>query len=73
MQTTIADFVISNPANIDAENLGSSDPTLARQAFQSRITYDGIIEDASPTLVYVKNNEAIAWFETNSLKGYSRR
>jgi hypothetical protein len=70
MQTTIADFVISNPANITAENLGSSDPTLARQAFQSRVTYDSIESAATPTLVYIKNNQIIAWYEKDAMVGF---
>jgi hypothetical protein len=61
MQTTIADFVLSNPANINAEILGTSDPTLAKQAFEGRITFDVLVEDAEPTMIYVNNNTIIAW------------
>lgn len=70
MQTTIADFVISNPANITVENLGTSDPTLARQAFQSRVTYDSIESAATPTLVYIKNNQIVAWYEKDAMVGF---
>lgn len=67
---TIAEFVISNPANITVENLGTSDPTLARQAFESRVTYDSIESAAAPTLVYIKNNKIIAWYEQDAMVGF---
>lgn len=67
---TIAEFVLSNPANIVAENLGTSDPTLAKQAFEARITFDNIITEADPTLVYINNNTIIAWYEKNAMVGF---
>jgi hypothetical protein len=70
MQTTIADFVLSNPANINAETLGTSDPTLAKQAFEGRITFDTLVEDAEPTMIYVNNNTIIAWYEKNAMVGF---
>jgi hypothetical protein len=70
MQTTIADFVLSNPANINAEILGTSDPTLAKQAFEGRITFDVLVEDAEPTMIYVNNNLIIAWYEKDAMVGF---
>ena len=70
MQTTIADFVLSNPANINAEILGTSDPALAKQAFEGRITFDDIIVDADPTMIYIKNNLIIAWYEKDAMVGF---
>ena len=70
MQTTIADFVLSNPANINAEILGTSDPALAKQAFEGRITFDTLVEDAEPTMVYVNNNLIIAWYEKDAMVGF---
>jgi len=70
MQTTIADFVLSNPANITAETLGTSDPALAKQAFEGRITFDDIIADADPTMIYIKNSLIIAWYEKNAMVGF---
>ena len=70
MQTTIADFVLSNPANITAEILGTSDPTLAKQAFEGRITFDDITTDADPTMIYIKNNLIIAWYEEDAMVGF---
>jgi len=45
MQTTIADFVLSNPANQDVD----------KTTFETGLDFDSIITDAEPTLVYVKN------------------
>ena len=70
MQTTIADFVLSNPANINAEILGTSDPTLAKQAFEGRITFDSVVTDADPTMIYIKDNLIIAWYEKDAMVGY---
>jgi hypothetical protein len=70
MQTTIADFVLSNPANINAEILGTSDPALAKQAFEGRITFDDILTDADPTMIYIKNNSIIAWYEKDAMVGF---
>jgi hypothetical protein len=70
MQTTIADFVLSNPANINAEILGTSDPTLAKQAFEGRIAFDDIKTDTDPTLIYIKDNLIIAWYEKNAMLGF---
>ena len=70
MQTTIANFVISNPANITAEILGTSDPALALQEFQGRITYDEILTITEPTLIYKINNTAIAWYDKNAMIGH---
>ena len=70
MQTTIADFVLSNPTNINAEILGTSDPALAKQAFEGRITFDDILTDADPTMIYIKNNSIIAWYEKDAMVGF---
>jgi len=70
MQTTIADFVLSNPANITAEILGTSDPALAKQAFEGRITFDDITTDADPTMIYIKNSSIIAWYEKDAMVGF---
>jgi hypothetical protein len=70
MQTTIADFVLSNPANINAEILGTSDPTLAKQAFEGRITFDSVVTDADPTMIYIKDNLIIAWYEKDAMVGF---
>ena len=70
MQTTIADFVLSNPVNITAETLGTSDPVLAKQAFEGRITFDDITTDADPTMIYIKNNLIIAWYEKDAMVGF---
>jgi hypothetical protein len=70
MQTTIADFVLSNPTNINAEILGTSDPALAKQAFEGRITFDDILTDADPTMIYIKNNLIIAWYEKDAMVGF---
>jgi hypothetical protein len=67
---TIAEFVLSNPANINAETLGTSDPTLAKQEFEARITYDNIITEADPTMVYINNNTIIAWYEKDAMVGF---
>jgi hypothetical protein len=60
MQTTIADFVLSNPANQDVD----------KTTFETGLDFDSIITDAEPTLVYVKNNIAIAWYEQNAMVGF---
>lgn len=60
MQTTIADFVLSNPANQDVNKI----------TFETGLDFDNIVDDAEPTLVYVKNNIAIAWYETNAMVGF---
>lgn len=60
MQTTIADFVLSNPANQDVD----------KTTFETGLDFDSIIDDAEPTLVYVKNNIAIAWYERNAMVGF---
>lgn len=70
MQTTIADFIISNPANINAEILGNPGPVLARQEFEARITYDTLIEQTDPTLVYAANNSIIAWYDKDAMVGF---
>jgi hypothetical protein len=70
MQTTIADFVLSNPANINAAILGTSDPTLAKQAFEGRITFDSVVTDADPTMIYIKDNLIIAWYEKDAMVGF---
>jgi len=70
MQTTIADFVLSNPANINAAILGTSDTTLAKQAFEGRITFDSVVTDADPTMIYIKDNLIIAWYEKDAMVGY---
>ena len=67
---TIAEFVLSNPANINAETLGTSDPTLSKQEFEARITYDNIITEADPTMVYINNNTIIAWYEKDAMVGF---
>jgi hypothetical protein len=67
---TIAEFVLSNPANINAETLGTGDPTLAKQEFEARITYDNIITEADPTMVYINNNTIIAWYEKDAMVGF---
>jgi hypothetical protein len=70
MQTTIADFVLSNPANINAAILGTSDNALAKQAFEGRITFDSVVTDADPTMIYIKDNLIIAWYEKDAMVGY---
>jgi hypothetical protein len=70
MQTTIADFVLSNPSNINATILGTSDPTFAKQAFEGRITFDSVVTDADPTMIYIKDNLIIAWYEKDAMVGY---
>jgi hypothetical protein len=70
MQTTIADFVLSNPANINAAILGTSDTALAKQAFEGRITFDSVVTDADPTMIYIKDNLIIAWYEKDAMVGY---
>ena len=70
MQTTIADFVLSNPSNINAAILGTSDLTLAKQAFEGRITFDSVVTDADPTMIYIKDNLIIAWYEKDAMVGY---
>jgi hypothetical protein len=60
MQTTIADFVLSNPANQDVD----------KPAFETGLDFDSIVDDADPTLVYVKNDIAIAWYETVAMLGF---
>lgn len=60
MQTTIANFVLSNPSN-------SQD---SREEFESSIDYDEIVTLTSPTLVYIKDSNIIAWYEIQSNIGY---
>ena len=60
MQTTIANFVLSNPSNSD----------LSKEEFESSIDYDEVITVTSPTLVYVKNSNIIAWYEIQSNTGF---
>ena len=60
MQTTIANFVLSNPSNSD----------LSKEEFESSIDYDEVITVTSPTLVYVKNSNIIAWYEIQSNIGF---
>lgn len=60
MQTTIANFVLSNPSNSE----------LSKEEFESSIDYDEVITATSPTLVYVKNSNIIAWYEIQSNTGF---
>lgn len=57
---TIADFFLSNPSN----------NTQSKQDFESDLVYDEILTDASPTLVYRKGSNLIAWYEIESNLGY---
>jgi len=60
MQTTIADYVLSNPSNT-AET---------RENFESTLEYDEIIYDAEPTLIYVRSSNIVGWYEIETNIGY---
>lgn len=70
MQTTIADYVLSNPGNINNEDLGTNDPTEAKAAFESGLDFDTIEDAADPTVVYIKNNIIVAWYDRNAMVGF---
>ena len=60
MQTTIADYVLNNPANSDMD----------KTMFETGLDYDTIMDDADPTLIYIKNDIAIAWYEQIAMVGF---
>ena len=60
MNTTIANFVLSNTSN----------STDSREVFEASLDFDEIISVASPTLVYIKNSNIIAWYEIQSNIGF---
>jgi hypothetical protein len=60
MQTTIADYVLSNPANSDMD----------KTTFETDLIFDTILDDADPTLIYLSNNIAIAWYEQIAMVGF---
>ena len=60
MQTTLADYVLSNPANSDMD----------KTTFETDLIFDNILDDADPTLIYVNNNIAIAWYEQIAMVGF---
>ena len=70
MQTTIADYVLSNPGNINNEDLGTNDLTEAKAAFESGLDFDTIEDAADPTVVYIKNNIIVAWYDRNAMVGF---
>lgn len=70
MQTTIADYVLSNPGNINNEDLGTNDSTEAKAAFESGLDFDTIEDAADPTVVYIKNNLIVAWYDKNAMVGF---
>lgn len=70
MQTTIADYVLSNPGNINNEDLGTNDPALAKAAFESGLDFDTREDAADPTVVYIKNNLIVAWYDKNAMVGF---
>lgn len=70
MQTTIADYVLSNPGNINNVDLGTNDPTEAKSAFESGLDFDTIETAADPTVVYIKNNLIFAWYDHTARVGF---
>ena len=70
MQTTIADYVLSNPGNINNEDLGTNDLTEAKAAFESGLDFDTIEDAGDPTVVYIKNNIIVAWYDRNAMVGF---
>lgn len=71
MQTTIADFVLSNPPNYNSSNLGTNDPTLARSTFENILPSHSIETAAEPTIVYLnENQDMIAWYDVNAILGF---
>ena len=60
MNTTIADFVLSNPSNKEE----------SKEDFETSLDFDDVIDAAAPTLVYIKESNIIAWYETESNIGF---
>jgi hypothetical protein len=73
MQTTIADFVLSNSPNYNSSNLGTNDPAQARIAFESMVSSAVIESAADPTIVYLNGNQdMIAWYDINAILGFKQ-
>jgi hypothetical protein len=70
MQTTIADYVLSNPSNINNEDLGTNDPAAAKAAFEVGLDFDTTEDAADPTVVYIKNENIVAWYDRNAMVGF---
>lgn len=71
MQTTIANFVLSNPPNYNSDNLGTDDTEQARIVFENMVPNASVVDAALPTLVYLNENEdIIAWYDTNAILGF---
>lgn len=70
MQTTIADYVLSNPSNINNQDQAIADLTEARVQFEYELDFDTREDAADPTLVYIKNNLIVAWYDKNAMVGF---
>jgi hypothetical protein len=60
MNTTIADFVLGNPSNSEE----------SKEVFEASLDYDEVLTISSPTLVYIKDSNIIAWYEIQSNIGF---
>jgi hypothetical protein len=43
---------------------------MDKTTFETDLIFDTILDDADPTLIYVNNNIAIAWYEQIAMVGF---
>lgn len=63
----ISTFINSNNANVKCTNATLEQ---AQHTFETKFTYDTVNDEAWPVLVYMLNNNAIAWYDEENMCGY---
>ena len=61
-------FVNGNAVNVTVLNTNSLE--TVQEEFESKLTYDSVNDEAFPVLVYVRNNEFVAWCDLENAQGY---